>query len=147
VPYRSRQQFILGIDDKFWLFALSFNHQFLSRPKSAGFKCGVNDLKVCQQSMLYSELPVFEGILWAYFEGRGTSDTLHYRGSTRVAQVGLVHVQQFLKGYSFGNVLGVRGWRGESGMMRRHCGHFVPVCAGRGKEQCSSCWAWGWGFR
>ncbi len=62
VPYRSRQKFILGIDDKFWLFALGFNHQFLSPPKSAGFKCRVNDLKVCQKYIiLLPELLLLHG--------------------------------------------------------------------------------------
>ena len=67
--------------------------------------------------------------MWACFEGRGTSDTLTALLREYSCRAGRTRScpaisEGFIRS---GNVLGVRGWRGESGMMRRHCGHFVPV--------------------
>lgn len=96
--------------------------------------------------LLYSELPVFEGILWAYFEGLGTSDTLTALLRGYSCREGRTHSCPAISvGFiRSGNVPDVQGWRCGSGMMRRHCGHLVAVGWGRGTERCSSWWAWGW---
>jgi hypothetical protein len=90
---------------------------------------------------LYYELPVFEGILCAYFEGRGTSETLtEWHGEYSCPGGRTRSCPAISEGpVRSGNAIRAPGWQVGSRRRRLHCDQPDLASWKRERHQGSSC--------